>query len=56
VFPVPGLGWHIENAVADHFPNRSRDDFINQRIRQLVEHVVVDGSDGIVEPEAQAAI
>lgn len=30
----------LENAVADHFPNRTRDECISQRIKQLVEHVV----------------
>jgi hypothetical protein len=33
---------HIENAVANHFPNRRRDDFIGNRIRELVEHVIYE--------------
>jgi hypothetical protein len=33
---------HIGNAVADHFPNRSGDDFIAKRIRELVEHVIYE--------------
>lgn len=41
----------LENAVADHFPNRTRDELISQRIRQLVDHVVYDPTTGRVEVE-----
>jgi hypothetical protein len=41
----------LENAVADHFPNRTRDETISQRIRQLVDHVVYDPTTGRVETE-----
>lgn len=48
-YPVPaGL---LENAVADHFPNRTRDEIISQRIRQLVDHVVHGPASGSVEIE-----
>lgn len=41
----------LENAVASRLPNRTRDDFISQRIRQLVEHMVYDPASGSVEIE-----
>jgi len=39
----------LENAVAAQLPNRTRDDFISQRIRQLVDHVVYHSATGQVE-------
>ncbi len=36
----------LKNAVAAQLPNRTRDDFVSQRIRQLVDHVVYDPRSG----------
>jgi hypothetical protein len=43
----------LENAVAANLPNRTRDDFISQRIRQLVGHAVYDPRTGRIPESAR---
>ncbi|MCZ2150027.1 MAG: zinc ribbon domain-containing protein [Bryobacterales bacterium] len=49
----------LKNAVGAQLPNRTRDDFVSQRIRQLVDHVVYDPRSGRIRvqlrpPEPQS--